>query len=262
MKVLFFVLAFLSPFITQQSANAAVKTQIVEYRHEDTILEGYLAYDDTLKEKAPAVLIVHEWTGPGPYVKRRAEQIAGLGYVAFAIDMYGKGVRPANREDAAKQAAIYRQDRQLMRSRALAGLEEAKKFPFVDTERIAVIGYCFGGGVALEMARSEEGLKGAVSFHGNLDTPHPDETQNINAGVLVLHGADDPHITQEQIVAFEDEMRRAKADWEMNIYGNAVHSFTNPESGDDPSKGSAYNREADARSWEAMETFLKRIFYK
>jgi dienelactone hydrolase len=262
MKVLTFILTIVLMVFTQNFAEAAMKTQTIEYRDGNTVLEGYLAYDDAIKGKMPVVLIVHEWTGIGSYVKKRAEQLAGLGYAAFAVDIYGKGVRPADTNEAAKQAGIYRSDRQLMRRRALAGLEEAKKFPFVDQKRIAVIGYCFGGGVVLEMARSGADLKGVVSFHGNLDTPHPEDAKNIKAKVLVLHGADDPYVKQEQIIAFWKEMRDAKADWQMIIYGNAVHGFTNPENGSDTSKGAAYNKQADMRSWEAMKTFFNEIFLR
>jgi dienelactone hydrolase len=262
MKVLTFILTIVLMVFTQNFAEAAMKTQTIEYRDGNTVREGYLAYDDAIKGKMPVVLIVHEWTGIGSYVKKRAEQLAGLGYAAFAVDIYGKGVRPADTNEAAKQAGIYRSDRQLMRRRALAGLEEAKKFPFVDQKRIAVIGYCFGGGVVLEMARSGADLKGVVSFHGNLDTPHPEDAKNIKAKVLVLHGADDPYVKQEQIIAFWKEMRDAKADWQMIIYGNAVHGFTNPENGSDTSKGAAYNKQADMRSWEAMKTFFNEIFLR
>ncbi len=241
-------------------AQAAIKTENVEYKDGDTVLEGYLAYDSSLQGKQPAVLIVHEWTGLGDYVKRRAKQIAELGYVAFAVDIYGKGVRPSNAEEAATQAGIYRSDRKLMRRRAVAGLEQVKKYPFVDPDRIAAIGYCFGGGVALELARSGADIKGVVSFHGNLDTPNPNDAKNIKAKVLVLHGADDPHVPPEQVAAFQKEMRDAKVDWQMIFYGNAVHSFTNPGSGNDPSRGVAYNKEADMRSWQAMKDFFEEIF--
>jgi len=258
MKVFtFIVLAIAVIFVNY--AEAAMITKTVEYKEGDTVLEGYLAYDDAIKEKMPAVLIVHEWTGIGPYVKKRAEQIAGLGYVAFAVDIYGKGVRPAGPDEAGKQASIYRKDRQLMRRRAAAGLEEVKKLSFVDTSRIAAMGYCFGGGVVLEMARSGADLKGVVSFHGNLDTPNPSDAKNIKGAVLVCHGADDPHVSQESIAAFQKEMRDAKIDWQMIFYGNAVHSFTNPDAGNDPSKDSAYNKEADTRSWQAMKDFFNEI---
>ena len=260
MKLLPCILVAVFGIVLSNSVGAAVKTKTIEYKDGDTVLEGYLAYDDAIKGKMPAVLIVHEWTGIGPYVKKRAEQIAALGYAAFAIDIYGKGIRPANAEEAAKQATIYRSDRQLMRRRALAGLTEVKTFPFVDPNRLAAIGYCFGGGTALEMARAGAELKGVVSFHGNLDTPHPEDARNIKAKIMVCHGADDSYVPQEQVLAFQKEMRNAKTDWQMNIYGNAVHSFTNPDSGNDPSKGAAYNKEADMRSWEAMKAFFKEIF--
>ena len=260
MKILPYILLMALAVIWQNYANAAIKTQIVEYKDGDTVLEGFLAYDTSLKGKLPVVLIVHEWTGIGPYVKNRAEQLAALGYVAFAIDIYGKGIRPADTTEAAKQAAIYRGDRQLMRRRALAGLEQVKKYPFVDHDKIAAIGYCFGGGVVLEMARSGADLKGVVSFHGNLDTPNPADANNIKAKVLVCHGADDPHVPGEQVIAFQNEMRNAKVDWQLIILGNAVHGFTNPDNGSDPSKGAAYNKQADMRSWQAMKGFFKEIF--
>jgi dienelactone hydrolase len=260
MKLLPYILLMALAAICQNCARAAIKTQTIEYKDGNTVLEGYLAYDDTLKGKLPAVLIVHEWTGIGPYVKNRAEQLAALGYVAFAIDIYGKGVRPANTDEAAKQAAIYRGDRQLMRRRALAGLEQVKKYPFVDPDKIAAIGYCFGGGVVLEMARSGADLKGVVSFHGNLDTPNPADANNIRAKVLVCHGADDPYVSQEQVTAFWNQMRSTKVDWQLIIYANAVHGFTNPDNGSDPSKGAAYNKTADMRSWHAMKELFKEIF--
>src|SRR4030042_635320 len=255
-----YLLAIIFLFTSCMNAYAGIRTEKVEYKQGDTVLEGYLAYDDTLKGKLPVVLIVHEWTGLGPYVKRRAEEIAALGYVGFGIDIYGKGIRPKDAKEAAQQAGIYRADRQLMRRRAQAGLEQIKKYDFVDEKRIAAMGYCFGGGAVLELARSGADLAGVVSFHGNLDTPHPEDAKNIKAKVLVCHGADDPNVAQDQVIAFQNEMRAAHVDWQMNIYGNAVHSFTNPDSGNDPSKGAAYDKEADMRSWEAMKAFFKEIF--
>jgi dienelactone hydrolase len=261
MKVWLYVLVIGLAGAWWNYAEAAIKARNIEYKDGDTVLEGYLVYDDAkTKTKAPTVIIVHEWTGIGPFVRQRAEQLANLGYVAFAIDIYGKGIRPADANEAAKQAGTYRSDRQLMRRRAIAGLDEAKKFPFVDQTRIAAIGYCFGGGVVLEMARSGADLKGVVSFHGNLDTPNPDDTKSVKAKILVLHGADDPYVPVEQVVAFQKEMQNAKADWELIIYGNAVHGFTNPENGSDATKGAAYNQQADVRSWGAMISFFKEIF--
>ncbi len=242
------------------NARAQIHTEIIEYKHNETILEGYLAYDDSLKGNAPGVLIVHEWTGIGPYVKKRAEQIAALGYVAFCADIYGKGIRPKDSKEASEQAAIYKHDRMLMRERVKAGLSELKKCKLVDPDRIAAIGYCFGGTVVLELARSGANIQGVVSFHGGLDTAHPEEPEPIKAKILVLHGADDPFISAEQISAFQNEMRSSHANWQMVFYGGAVHSFTNVDSGSDPAKGAAYNQEADTRSWEAMKVFFGELF--
>ncbi|SYZ72107.1 Dienelactone hydrolase-like enzyme [Candidatus Zixiibacteriota bacterium] len=240
-------------------ARAELVTKSVIYEDNGATLEGYLAYDNAIAGKRPGVLVIHEWTGINDYVKGRVEQLAGLGYVAFAADIYGKGIRPKNAEEAAQQAGIYRKDRQLMRRRVTAGLEELRNNELVDTSRIAAIGYCFGGGTVLELARSGVRINGVVSFHGNLDTPNVDDAKNIKCKVLVMQGADDPH-TKDQVPAFEDEMRKGGVDWEMNIYGGAVHSFTNPSAGNDPSKGAAYNAEADHRSWEAMKQFFAEIF--
>lgn len=242
------------------SAYADVVTEPVDYRDGDTVLEGYLAYDAAVEGKRPGILIVHQWKGLGDYEKMRAKQLADLGYVAFALDMYGKGIRPKDREGAAEQALKYRGDRALMRSRANAGLEVLKNHPLVDPSRVAAIGYCFGGGAALELARSGADIAGVVSFHGNLDTPDPTDAKNIRAKILVLHGADDPHVPPEQMLAFEKEMRDAGVDWQLNAYGGAVHSFTDPGAGNDPSTGSAYNEEADKRSWQAMKSFFAEIF--
>jgi dienelactone hydrolase len=247
--------------LAAQSAHGGIVTKTVEYRQGDTVLEGFVAYDSSVKGKRPGVLVIHEWYGVGPYVERRARELAALGYVAFAADIYGKGVRPHTPELAAKEAAKYRgKDRTLIRARAAAGLEQLASFPEVDASRLAAIGYCFGGTAALELARSGASQKGTVSFHGNLDTPDPGDARNIKGKVLVLHGGDDPHVPPEQVAAFQQEMRAAKVDWQMNIYGGAVHSFTNPESGNDPSHGVAYNEKADRRSWEAMKLFFDEIF--
>lgn len=242
------------------NAQAGLRTEVIGYKHGDAGLEGYLAYDDAVKGKRPGVIVVHAWTGLDAYTKRRTGQLAKLGYVAFAIDMYGKGVKAKDAEEAARLAGIYRADRRLMRSRANAGLEVLKKHTLTDAKRIAAIGYCFGGGVALELARSGADIAGVVSFHGNLDTPNPEDAKNIKGKVLILHGADDPIVPIDQVIAFQDGMRKANVDWQMVIYGGAVHAFTNPESGDDPSRGAAYNEKADRRSWEAMKMFFAEIF--
>ncbi|GKT09628.1 dienelactone hydrolase family protein [Desulforhabdus sp. TSK] len=242
------------------NAHGAIHTEWVQYRHGETLLEGYLAYDDAVKGPRPGVLVVHEWMGLEDYAMKRAEQLAGMGYVAFALDMYGKGVRAKTPEEAAKLSGIYKGDRPLMRARAQAGLDELRKQPLVDPSRIAAIGYCFGGTTVLELARSGAPVAGVVSFHGGLGTPEPADAKNIKGKVLVLHGADDPHVPSAEVAAFQDEMRKAAVDWQMIYYGGAVHSFTNPGSGTDASTGVAYNEKADKRSWEAMKAFFKELF--
>jgi len=240
--------------------DAKIATKVVEYRHGDVVLEGYLAYPQFMKGRRPGVLVVHEWMGLNDYTKKRAEQLAQLGYVAFAVDMYGKGVRAKDAKEAGALAGKYKGDRPLMRSRALAGLEALKGQPRVDPSRIAAIGYCFGGTTVLELARSGAEVAGVVSFHGGLDAPIPAEPGRVKAKVLVLHGGDDPLVPPDQVNGFEDEMRKAGVDWQLVAYGGAVHSFTNPQSGNDPSKGVAYDARADRRSWRAMRDFFEEIF--
>ena len=240
-------------------ANAAVQTKLVEYKEGDNVLEGYLAWDDALAGPRPGVLAVHDWMGMGDFVKMRARKLAELGYVAFAADIYGKGVRPQTPAEAAAQAGIYKKDRSLMRARVRAGLDVLRHDPRCAPERLAAIGYCFGGTCVLELARSGAPLAGVVSFHGGLDTPTPAEAKNIRCKVLVLHGGDDPHVPRKDVEAFEDEMRGGGVDWQLVIYGGAVHSFTNPAAGNDNSKGAAYNAKADRRSWEAMKAFFAEM---
>jgi dienelactone hydrolase len=244
------------------AAQAAVKTEVIEYKHGDVVLEGYLAYDDAVSGKRPGVLVVHEWTGHNPYARKRAEQLAALGYVAFALDMYGKGVHATDPQEAAKLANIYKNDRKLMRARAAAGLDVLRKQPQTDTAHLAAIGYCFGGTTVLEMARGGADLAGVVSFHGGLATPTPEDAKNIKGKVLVQHGADDPFVPAPEVAAFEDEMRKAGVDWQLVKYGGAVHSFTNPDAGNDPAKGAAYNASADHRSWQTMKDFFAELFGK
>lgn len=241
-------------------AQGEIMTKNVDYKEGATELEGFLAWDNAVDGPRPGVLVVHEWTGINDYTKMRCRMLAEMGYVAFAADIYGKGIRPQTTEDAAKQATIYRSDRQLMRRRVNAGLEVLLKNDLCDSKRVAAIGYCFGGGVVMELARSGAPIAGVVSFHGNLDTPDPNDARNIKCKILVCHGADDPHVTWDQVQAFIDEMRSAKVDYEFIAYGGAVHSFTNPNSGDDPSRGVAYNAEADRRSWDHMKLFFAELF--
>jgi dienelactone hydrolase len=242
------------------TAAAEIRTETVEYRDGDAVLEGVIALDDSTAAVRPGVLVVHEWKGLNDYAIRRAKMLAELGYVAFAVDMYGKGVRASDHEEAAKLSGTYRNDRELMRRRIGVALAELRRHPLVDPTRLAAIGSCFGGTTVLELARSGADVLGVVSFHGGLDTPNPADAKRIKGKVLVLHGAEDTFIPAEKVHAFEQEMASAGVDHQVIQYPGAVHSFTVPDAGNDPSSGMAYNAEADERSWEVMKQFLARIF--
>lgn len=242
------------------ASSAAVQTKTVEYKQGDTTLEGVLVYDDAVKTKRPGVLIVHQWMGITDYEKKRAEMLAQLGYVAFCADIYGKGIRPNNTQEASTFAGKYKTNRTLLRDRVAAGLEVLKQNEFVNGEKIAAIGYCFGGTTVIELARNGSYVTGVVSFHGGLDSPTPADGKNIKCKVLACHGADDPFVSAKDLAAFESEMRDNKVDWQLISYGGAVHSFTQPMAGNDNSKGAAYNERADKRSWEAMKQFLNELF--
>ena len=236
-------------------------TKEIEYRHGDVVLEGYVAYPKDAKGKLPGVLICHQWMGPTPYERMRAEETAKLGCVAFSLDIYGKGVRPKDTQEAATLAGSYKSDRALLRARALAGLDALKRVETCDPSKIAVMGYCFGGTTALEIARSGAEVVGTISFHGDLSSPTPDDAKKIRGKVLALHGADDPFVPAAQVAAFEEEMRKAGVDWQLVAFGGAVHSFTLKAAGSDNSKGSAYNEKADLRSWEMYKGFLVELFH-
>ena len=241
-------------------ATAALYTQTVAYHDSDTLLEGYLAYDDAIATRRPAVLVVHEWQGLGDYAKHRAEQLAQLGYVAFAADMYGKGVFAKDHEEAGKLAGAYFNDRAKTRQRIQAALDIVEQQPQVDPARIAAIGYCFGGMTVLELARSGAPVAGVASFHGVLQTPTPAQPGQVKARVLVFHGALDQHVTAEHVAAFKKEMEDAGVSYRVVVYPQAAHSFTVPDAGDDVTTGRAYNAAADRDSWQQLEQFLREIF--
>jgi dienelactone hydrolase len=242
------------------SAFAKIKTEVVEYKDGDTVCEGFLAYDDANDKARPGVLVVQDWTGVGDYVKGRAQQLAEMGYVAFCADIYGKGVRPTDPKDCAAQAGKYKGDRPVLRQRVKAGLAQLVKNPLVDKTKVAAIGYCFGGTTVLELARSGADVGGIVSFHGGLDSPTPADAKNIKAKVLVCHGADDPFVKPAEVAVFQDEMAKGAVKNKFVAYPGAVHSFTNPQAGNDNSKGAAYNAAADKASWTEMKGFFAEIF--
>ncbi len=257
------MLTFLLIFMTQlTTAQAAVTTKTIEYHQGDTTLEGYVAYDDAIAAPKPGVLIVPDWMGPGPFAFQKAEQLAKEGYVGFVVDVYGKGVRPKDGAEAGKLAGLFKGDRPLLRARMRAALDTLTAMKQVNTKKVLVMGYCFGGTAALELARSGAPLAGVASFHGGLSSPSPQDARNIKAPVLAMHGADDPFVPAPEVQAFKDEMKSAGVDLKFIAYAGAVHSFTNPAAGTDNKKGAAYNASADKESWKAFEEFVGRVFGK
>lgn len=240
--------------------RAEIVTETIEYKHGDTVLQGYIAYDAKLAAKRPGIVVVHDWMGMGPFVKKFAEELAAMGYTAIAADIYGKDVKIKDAKEAGAMAGKFKSDRKLLRERAQAGYDALRAHKTVNYRNMAVLGFCFGGTTALELARSGAPLRGAISFHGNLDTPSPADAKKITGEVLVLHGADDPYVPPKDVAAFEKEMKDAKIRYQLEQYKGAVHAFTNPEAGNDNSKGAAYNAEADQKSRAAMKTFLAKVF--
>ncbi len=244
---------------TSPLLHAEIIGESIEYESAGETCEGWHAYDDNIDGKRPGVLIVHQWTGLTDYEKMRAKMLAGLGYNVFALDIYGKGVRPQPPE-AGKMAGKFKEDRKLYRTRLNDGLDVLLGLTRTDKENVSAIGYCFGGTGVLELARSGANIDGVVSFHGGLGSPTPEDAKNIQCEILVLHGADDPFVPPEEVEAFKEEMKSADVDYEFVAYPGAVHAFTQQMAGDDPSKGAAYNAEADEKSWEAMQEFFREIF--
>ncbi len=242
------------------TANAKVVTQAVPYLHKDAKLEGYLAYDDSIEGKRPAVLVVHEWWGLNNYVRGRVEQLAALGYVAFALDMYGKGKVTKHPNEAGEWAKQIRSSVHLWQQRALAGLEVLKKDPRTDTKRIAAIGYCFGGATVQQLAYSGAEIGGVVSFHGSLVPPSKNMLREVKAKILICHGAADPLVDPQAFMTYMDTMRVSGLDWQMIIYADARHAFTNPDADKIGMAALKYSQSADQRSWDHMKLFFKEIF--
>lgn len=247
----------------EMAKESPLKTSEVDYSSANLKMKGYLAVDGSSDVKRPGILVVHEWWGQNDYARRRAEMLAELGYVALAVDMYGDGKQAAHPEDAGKFAGQAMENQELARQRFEAAMKILKSNPATDTTKIAAIGYCFGGGVVLHMARMGVDLDGVVSFHGSLGTKTPAEEGKVKARVLVCHGADDPFVSPETIDAFKAEMDHAKVDYAFHAYEGAKHSFTNPgadEAGKKFNLPLAYNKEADEISWKQMQAFFNEIF--
>ncbi len=250
------VLTLLLSFLTAAPADAAIVCEPVPYEHDGVALQGIIAYDDALPGRRPGVVVVHEWWGLADHPKQRARALAELGYVAFAIDMYGKGKLTRDPKEAAAWSSPFKDDVALARARARAGYQTLQGHERVDPERMAAVGFCFGGTIALQMAYDGLDLDAVVSFHGHPVSPREGDT--IKASILVCHGAADAYVPQDMIDAFQGAMREREADWVWIAYGGAVHGFTNRDADRHGMKGVAYDAVADARSWDHMRLFLRQ----
>lgn len=225
-----------------------------------------MALDQSITTRRPAVLVAHAWRGQDDFARKKCDALADLGYVGFALDYYGNGTVAATTEEAESLMMPLFLDRKLLQTRLQAGFDAIKDHPMVDADRIAIIGYCFGGLAAIELYRSGAKLRAAVSFHAVLGNKIGDKvasqtpiSKNITGSLLMLHGHDDPLVSHKDITAIQKELTDAKVDWQMHVYGRASHAFTVPDA-NDPSMGLKYNAEADFRSWQSMTNFLNELF--
>ena len=231
-----------------------MREQYIEYRDGETLLEGFLCYDEALPGPRPAVLICHAWRGRDEFVERKARRLAWQGYACFVLDNFGKGKRGTTPEECAALIEPFMKDRRLLLKRLQAGLATARAMPVIDSQRIAIMGFCFGGLCALDLARSNADIRGAVSFHGML-SPSGFTEPKVRAKVLMLHGYDDPLAPPEDVLAIAREFTDACADWQLHAYGHTAHAFTNQQA-HDRAGGYQYDESADRRSWHALEEFL------
>lgn len=263
MKRLFF--GFVLSLCAAAPALAAIKGEEVQYKDGGVVMKGYLAYDDAVKGKRPGVLVVHEWWGHNEYTRQRARMLAELGYTALALDMYGDGKTADHPDTAGKFSGEVRKNMPAMQARFNAARKLLAGHPTVDAKRIGAIGYCFGGGVVLEMARSGADLAGVVTFHGDLSTAQPAKPGKVRARLLVLNGEADPFVSADAIAAFKKEMDSAKVNYRFVNYPGAKHSFTNPGAtalGEKFNLPLVYNPAADKASWDEMQGFFKDVFKK
>ena len=236
-----------------------IQTRTVSYNHDGVELEGLLAWDDSVQGPQPAVAISHAWGGRSGFEEGRAEAIAELGYVGFALDLYGKGVLGNNAEENTALMSPLLADRALLRDRINLAVSVLREQAEVDSARVAAIGYCFGGLCVLDLARSGSDVLGVASFHGLFAPAEGLPNQPITAKVLCLHGYDDPMAEPQSMLDLATELSAAGADWQIHAYGNTLHAFTNPEA-NDPDMGTIYNADAERRSWQALGNFLAELF--
>ncbi len=241
-------------------AEAKLVTKSITYEQAGRQLKGFLAYDDALKGKRPGVLVFHEWWGLNSYARHRAEQLAHLGYIAFAADMYGDDRVTRDAKQAEAWDAEVSKVPGLLAARSKAALAVLRKQPQLDQKNVAAIGYCFGGTTVLALAYSGEPLQGVVTFHGGLFPPKPEQAKAIRTPILIAQGADDPFVKPETIDAVKKALDAGGVDWYMVSYAHAVHSFSNPEANGYHIDGAAYNEKADKRSWDEMQRFFKAEF--
>jgi dienelactone hydrolase len=251
------LIAMTAAVLTAGAAQAAVVTRVVDYEYDGTKLKGFLAYDDAVKEKRPGVLVVHEWWGLNDYARDRCKALAELGYVAFAVDMYGDGKTTEHPDDARKMTTAVRENVKTWRGRAEAGLKQLKAQSNVDPDKIAAIGYCFGGSTCLQLAYGGADLKAVATFHAGLPTPTGAEAKAIKPKILVCNGAADTFISADSIKAFRAPLDSAKVKYEFINYEDAVHSFTVPHADKVGLKGMKYDRAADRDSWRRMLALFK-----
>ena len=233
-------------------------TEWLTYFDDQTELSGYFTKPDNEKNY-PLILIAHAWGGCDEFVCQKARNLSDLGYAAFALDMYGKGIRGSSVEENSRLMTPFMEDRDYLLKRIEAALKFSKELPNINPQKIGAMGFCFGGLCVLDLARSGAELKGVVSFHGLLNRPENEPIKNIPAKILALHGHADPMGPPEQVQRFQTEMEQAEADWQMHIYGHTMHAFTNPQA-NDQSLGLIYNASADQRAWQAMTSFFEEIF--
>ena len=255
----------LTGVVAPGAAPAQVTGQTLKYSAGGVEMDGYLAYNPEVKGRRPGVLVVHEWWGLNDYARMRARMLAEMGYAALSVDMYGGDKVAAHPEDAQKFSSELMKDFDVAKARFMVAMEALKKQPFVDPSRIAAIGYCFGGGIVLNMARQGVDLRGVASFHGTLAAVKQAVPGEVKAKILVLNGAADKFTTPEQLESFRKEMTEAGADFRIISYAGAMHSFTNPDADEMARKFNmplGYNAEADKKSWQELTIFLKNIFRK